>query len=237
MSERTPANQGTGYTYMTLMMSTANWHEPSTKDDPKATARTYVDDDDVEHTRYEIVFDDVVGYITGMVNDPGDFGDRLRIFMTGSEGTEFVLTVPYLHFGEGFLKIAPGINFNNIVRLNPYRMTPKDKDRDIMGISVSQPPEDDPLNDEYGDWVKIKNHYVSKDDKGKYTNLYGMPEFPDKASKDEVKLYFMQVLIFLKKTIDTLDCKAKEASHFIDPVIPNQPINDGSEVQENDLPF
>lgn len=187
--------------YITILNSAGDFRKKVTEDTPGAVKREYETSDGKTGEKYELIYREVAGYITGMQFYDGDYGTNLQIQMNFGEGTEPV-TVSLnttTNYGEDFLKKLPNIDPKKPVVLAPYSFT-DDKNKTRRGITVMQ------------DDVKLTNYYY---DTEKSKNINGYPEVDfdttKKVSKEKWQMYFMKCRDFLIE-----EAKSKVLAKFED---------------------
>lgn len=157
---------------------------------PGAVKREYELRDGTTGSKWELVFKEVEGYVTDISVRDGEFGQSLYVTITWEDGACTLQLNTSLNFGTDMLKKLPGVDFSKPVRVRPYSFTSQDTGKPVRGISLQQPDED-------GDWEKVGNFFFDPDTK---KTLHGYPEAQGntkKFSKDDWKIYFLQVKKFL----------------------------------------
>jgi len=155
-----------------------------------AIRREYETSDKKTGVKFELIYKEVSGMISKIAFHEGDYGKNLLITLVDGEDAPITLSIPtYGGFGEDIMKKLPNVVTGIPVSIAPYAFV-DDKGKSRKGITLKQ-------ND-----VKINNFYYDVETK---KNINGYPEtgFPakKKPSKDDWKMYFMQVRKFLEEQI------------------------------------
>jgi len=165
----------------------------TTESNPDAVRRDYELRDGTKGTKFELVYNDLSGLITGISFYEGDFGKTLHITISdGEEKTILSLGIDS-NYAEDLMKKIPNIKLDETVTLSPYSFE-DDKKKLRKGISVVQ------------NEIKIKSFFYDTDKK---ETLHGFPKVDkDKTyDKDEWKIYFMTTRKFLEKFITENICQ------------------------------
>lgn len=157
-----------------------------------AVRRDYETSDGKTGTKWELVYNKLSGYITGIQFYDGDFGNNLQLTITDGEEKPIVLSLSTgSNFGEDMMKKLPAIDLTKRVVMIPYSFE-DDNGKLRKGMTVIQNGDE-----------KIANFFYDPTTK---KNLHGYPEtsFGKKKtiSKDEWKAYFLQCRIFLTDYIN-----------------------------------
>lgn len=169
------------------VLADGKFHQSVPEGTEGAIVRTYEDKDGVEKTKTELVFDEVIGKITKMSFEDGDFGKNLQLEID-ADGVISLSTAS--NFGEDMMKKLPAIDLSKEVKLVPYSF--EDGGKSKKGITV------------YQDDVKIDSYYWDKMEK---KSINGIPEPEGDTSKfdsDDWKMHFMVVRKFLIKEVENL---------------------------------
>jgi hypothetical protein len=176
--------------YYTIV--SGKFHIQVEKDHPKAIRRDWTSADGKNSgTKYELIYNTLIGYVEDISFADGDYGVQLYIKLDADE--EGINPIVALNAAsreaESFLKRLPAIDLSKEVRLRPFSF--EDEGEEIRGMEVMQP-------DKNGDFkVKITNFF--RDPEGQ-ANINGYPEPEGDTgdySKDDWKIYFMQCRKFL----------------------------------------
>lgn len=154
-----------------------------------AILRKYETSDKKTGEKWEHIYDQLSGKIKKVDFREGDFGSQLLVTVGDDSGEKPVVLALATNgnYGEDLMKKLLAIDIEQDVTLKPYSFN-DDKNKLRKGISVVQ-----------GE-VKVANYFY---DAEKKKNLHGYPVAPKPkgkkgvVSKDEWKLYFTQVRIFL----------------------------------------
>lgn len=176
-------------------------HLPVPEGTEGAVVREYETSDGTKGSKTEMVFTELSGIISKIAFFEGDFGKLLQLTVSDGDEDPITLSVSTAsNFGEDLMKKLPALDITLPVRLVPYSFT-DDKGKNKKGVTV------------YQNEVKIGSHYYDEVTK-KLTN--GLPPVPvpkkgKSISKDEWKVYFMQVRIFLiDKITELFDLEAQD---------------------------
>lgn len=133
------------------------------------------------------------GRIENIYIEDSEFGKQLKIELDPDEDGK----IPVVGFtvesknARDVLKKLPAIDFDQEVRIMPYKFTPEGEEKELSGISLTQQDEDGKYT------VKIENHFFDPETK-KY--LHDFPTIDwEKASESEQKIYKIQRDEFLVK--------------------------------------
>lgn len=176
-------------------------HLPVPEGTEGSIVREYETSDGTKGSKTEMVFTELSGVISKIAFFEGDFGKLLQLTVVDGEEEPITLSVgTATNFGEDLMKKLPAIDITLPVRLVPYSFT-DEKGKNKKGVTV------------YQNEVKVGSHYY--DDVAK-TIINGLPQPPvakkgKVISKDEWKMYFMQVRIFLiDKITETFGLDAQD---------------------------
>lgn len=177
-----------------IVLADGKFHQTVPEGTEGSIVRTYVDKDDKEQSKTELVFDEVIGVITSISFNDGEYGKSIELEID-NEGILSFNTAS--SFGEDLMKKLPAIKLDEPVKLVPYSFIPKGEDKSKKGVTVYQ-------ND-----VKVDSFYWEKDASGKTKGkiVNGIPEPEGDTSKfdsDDWKMHFMVVRKFLIKEIEKL---------------------------------
>lgn len=159
----------------------------STEDNPDTVRRDWKLQNGDSGTKYELVYEELSGFIKGIYFQDGKYGKSLRIVVQDEE--EIILTVNMQsNYSDDLMKKLPNIDINKEVTFKPYSF--EDKAGKLKrGVTVFQEEE------------KLKSFFHSEDQK----ELHGFPA-PEKSHKkmdnDDWKVYFIGVKKFLQKYLE-----------------------------------
>lgn len=161
-------------------------------DHPEAIRRDWTSADGQKSgTKYERIIKSLVGYIEDIQFRDGDYGMQMYVALDeNTEGwTPIIALSTASREAEDLMRKLPGVDFLKEVSLRPFNF--EGDTGEVRGMEIIQP-------DEAGEFtVKIKNYFR---DTEKKENINGLPS-PDgdteNYSKDDWKLYFLQVRKFL----------------------------------------
>lgn len=159
--------------------------------DPEAVRRDYELSNGDKGTKFERVYDELSGIITGVAFFDGEFGKTLHVTVTDDDGSIILSMNMATNYAEDLMKKLPALDLDKKVALRPYSFE-DDKKKLRRGISVVQ------------DGEKVKSFFHDAENKP----LYGFPEIiKDKVyDKDDWKIYFMQTRKFLQGYISERVC-------------------------------
>lgn len=185
---------------------------------PGAKLREYETPSGVKGSKWEVYYPAWMGKIEDMRIHESEYGDALHVVF---EDCILSLPVTQRYFSDFVKKIASA-NLDLPVTIKPYDFVTDDGKRK-SGLTLVQ-----------GE-TKLSDHFYNFETK-KYSD--GFPEPGDIKSKDEWKIYFMQVNVFLKNWILLHPIKnIKQEEKSLDEV--NKEIDDvvDSEIELNKVPF
>lgn len=143
-------------------------------------------------TKYERVINAMFGKIEDISFQDGDYGMQVLIKLDPNENGDnpIIALATASREGEDFLKKLPNIDLDKEVRLRPFNFEGSQGD-EVRGMEIMQQNEADEFK------VKITNFFRDPIEK---KNINGMPD-PESSdlSKDEWKMYFLQVRLFIIK--------------------------------------
>ena len=183
-------NNMDGKIFLTILAD-GKFHKKVTEDTVGAVKREIKDkvSGEVTDVKWETIHDSVVGKITAIEVQEGEFGKNLQITIDN----EVVSVGVKSSFGEDLLKKLPAVDFTkDNVTLTPFAFIPKGKETKLKGVSV------------YQGSIKLDNVYFDKDSK---TTLKGCPT-PENGGKgfdsDDWSEHFNKVRKFMLKEIEKL---------------------------------
>ncbi len=148
-----------------------------------AVLREYEDSKGNKGEKWELVYGDLSGIITGIEIRDGKFGEELIITIDG-----VILQVNLdSNFGTDIAQKLPNVDLDIEATLAPYSFTPNDSDKEKKGVSITQLDK------------KIENFF--------YDSKNGIPKFPSETArktmkKPDWKKYRMSVTAFLREYIE-----------------------------------
>lgn len=195
--------------------------EPNTKD-----ARKRISEKNGKEM-WELVFSQLTGKVTKHEIQDSEFGEQLKLTVT-LPTTLYILTIPVeSRYFDAYAKTFRNLDYAREVRFAPYSFKDKaDPSKTISGMNI--------LQEDFTEGWKKMDWFFTRDTPN------GMPVSGDGLSKDELKMHFMQVHIFLKKQIREYPVPGQPATP---PAAQNNsssgPENDGSSYNpiDDDLPF
>lgn len=153
-----------------------------------AILRTYETSDKKTGSKWEHVYQQLRGKIKKVAFREGDFGAQIMVTVGDDSNEKPIVLVlgTGSNYGEDLMKKLLAIDLEQEVILKPYSFN-DDKQKLRKGISILQ-----------GE-TKVENYFYDKEAK---KNLHGYPVAPKPKgkkpiSKDEWKIYFTNVRIFL----------------------------------------
>jgi hypothetical protein len=178
-------------TYANIISSDGTIRVPTVDTDPEAVRRDYELANGTKGTKFERVYHELSGIITGISFFYGDFGKALHVTVTDEMPIILSMSMSS-NYAEDLLKKIPNIKLDKTVILKPYSFE-DDKKKLRKGISVVQEDK------------KIQNFFY---DAEKKTVLHGFPEIIKykKYDKDDWKIYFMTTRKFLEKFVTDNIC-------------------------------
>lgn len=155
-----------------------------TEETEGAVKREYETSDKKTGVKFELIFSELSGKITGLNFQDGDYGKNIQIEVTDGEPIVLSLNTAS-NFGEDFLKKLPNIDLTKDVILRPYSFE-DDNGKLRKGITVLQAG------------GKIQSYFYDVEGK-KNVNGYPTPD-PKKVKSfdtDDWKVYFIEARKFL----------------------------------------
>jgi hypothetical protein len=163
------------------ILSDGKFHQTVEDGTPGSIVREYEDKEGNMKQKVELVFDDVVGKITNVSFEEGEFGKNINIEID-NEG--IISAGVATNFAEDLMKKIPAIDLAKEVKLVPYAFVTKEG-KNKKGVTV------------YQDGEKVESAYYNADTK-KATNGIPQPEGDTaKFDSDDWKMHFMKVRKFL----------------------------------------
>lgn len=149
-----------------------------------AVRREYETSDGKTGVKHELVYTELSGMLTDVKFFEGDFGKLIQLTIEDVGEDPVVLSIGTAsNFGEDLMKKLPGVDIEKPIVISPYSFE-DEKGKKRKGVTLSQ------------DGNKLENYYYDKEAK---KNTHGYPELKitKKMSKDDWKMYFLKVRIFL----------------------------------------
>lgn len=159
---------------------------PAQPNEPGAVLRQYETTDGKTGEKWEKVYTEISGKITGINFFDGNFGKVLNLIIDdGSE--KFSLSVSTQStFAEDLMKKLPNVDFAQEVLIKPYSFVDKTNNKSKKGCSVIQGEN------------KIASFFTKEVDGGKYEVCNDYPAVPSQTmDKEDWKIYFLQARKFL----------------------------------------
>ncbi len=193
--------------FINVLSSDGTFRQVVTEDTPGAVRRDWESADGKSSgTKWELVYQDVSGQITGLSFHEGDFGKNILVEITDGDDVDVVSLGTATPFGEDFMKKLPALDLSLPVTLAPYAFDDEKTGKTRKGVTVTQA--DKKIQNFFYDFAKKES-----------INGYPVPKFKknkdgsDKPfSKDEWKLYFATARQFLIEYIEEhMDVKQSSA--------------------------
>jgi len=148
---------------------------------PGAKYREYETPSGVKGSKWEISYSAWRGKIEDLRIHESEYGDALHVVFE-----DCIISIPLTQrYFADFVKKIASANLDKEVTIKPYDYV-NDEGKRKSGLVIVQDEE------------KLKDHFYDFDTK-KYSD--GFPEAGDIKSKDEWRIYFMQVNVFLKNWV------------------------------------
>jgi len=178
-------------TFINILNSDGSLRKRTDETDPKAVKRDWELADGTKGTVYELVYNDISGFIRDVVFFEGKYGEILKVTLQDDEDT-YILNINYTsNFAEDFMKKLPNIDISKEVTLRPFSFEDKKTKKIKRGIAINQGEE------------SVYNYFSSYDPetkKGEFKFDFPKPDQSEgKFSNEDWKLYFAQCRKFLKK--------------------------------------
>jgi len=152
-----------------------------------------------ESEKYELMYKTLTGLIHNIKFEDGDFGQQMKIFFKDE-----VLTLPTnSRYFQDFAKKIMGADINEKIIISPFDF--EADGRRLSGVTI------------YQNGFKLSNYYYDVQNK-KVINGFPKPKGNvEKYTKDDWKIYFIEVKKFLIEEIETklkplIDPKLRENS-------------------------
>ena len=185
-------------------------------------------------TKWELVYEDVSGFITGVEFKDGDFGSNLILTITDGDDVLKLSLSTNSPFGEDMMKKLPAMDLTLPCVLRPYAFT-DDKGKPRKGMSITQ------------DGEKVHDFFYEVNTK---TQLHGFPKPEFKKDKktgenkpfssDDWKLYFGMCRKFLIEYIEEhhlIEPKKGAKTETWDKKSPATVASQEEEINPEDVPF
>jgi len=158
------------------------------QDDPSAVKREYELPDGTSGIKYEKVYDELSGLVTGISFNEGKYGTSLHVVVKDEES--IILTAGLsTSFAEDLMKKIPNFNLTKSVTIRPYSFD-DDKGKNRKGVTVWQEGE------------KIKSFF--HDENNKPIEGFPVPEKDYKdCDKDDWRIFFIKQRKFLRNYLET----------------------------------
>lgn len=155
-----------------------------------AELRKWETKDGKKGEKWERSYKEMTGTITNVKFDEGEYGEQVQLTVE-DEDNKVVLTLPVgSNFGEDLLKKLPAVNFEEKITISPYSFT-ADNGKEKRGVNLYQKSD------------KVSNFFYDFEKK-EALNGFPVPEGDTKEyTKDQWKLYYLQVRMFLIKYVKT----------------------------------
>lgn len=158
------------------------FHEKVSEGTDGAVLREYELRDGTKGQKWELLYKDISNvFVTNIRFEDSDFGENILLTLSDGDNEVVWAESTASNFGSDLMKKLPNLDFSKRVSFKPYAFE-DEKGRDKRGVSVFQ---EDKVADFFYDGEK---------------KLHGFPEWPkasEDMSKDDWKLYFLQVKMFL----------------------------------------
>lgn len=163
--------------------SDGRFHEKVNEGTEGAVLRKYELKDGTEGSKWELLYKEISNvHIKDVAFEDSDFGENVLVTLAGEDYEVVWAENTGSNFGTDFLKKLPNIDITKLVSIKPYSFE-DENGKDKRGVTVFQ---SDKITDFFYDGEK---------------KLHGFPEWPKEdykeMSKDDWKMYFLQVKMFL----------------------------------------
>jgi hypothetical protein len=167
--------------------------ESSDEKNPESVRREFTDKKGVTKVYYDLVYKNVSGKLQKLKLRDTNFGEMLDIVFED----EIVTLGLNSRFFQNFMQKIPNAILDEKIMLYPFDFKGKNG-KQIKGLGLSQAS------------GKLKNFYYDEETK-QTINGFPEPEGEPKAySKDDWKLYFLQVTKFLKNKVEEINEQLEE---------------------------
>ena len=162
------------------------------ENDPLGIKREYTTKDGEKKEVYEIVYDDINGYIRSVELRDGDYGEQLIVYIDDVDAYALQMSWDSSE-AQSFAEKLKSVDISKEVNISPYHFTPKDSTKVKRGITITQ------------DGKKLDSYFLERDDNGKIVgSLHGLPEPEGDTSSydsDDWKVYYIKRRKFLKNEV------------------------------------
>lgn len=196
--------------------SDGRFHEKVSAETEGAVYREYELKDGTNGGKWELLYKEISGVqITNVRFEDSDFGENILITLADESGEVVWAESTGSNFGTDLMKKLPGLDLSKKVSFKPYAFT-DENGKDKRGVTVFQ-------SDKVMDFFTKLKGADGVLEKGEWIKLHGFPEWPKEASemsKDDWKMYFLQVKMFLtdytKKNIVPKFAEVSQSKNEID---------------------
>jgi len=208
---------------------------PAQANEPGAVLREYELSDGTTGSKWEKIYTEISGKITGINFYDGDYGKVLNVILEDNDGKYSLSVSTQSNFAEDLMKKLPNIDLSSEVVIKPYSFDDKKTGKNRKGCSVIQGEN------------KITNFFIKDLEDGKYEVANGYPPVPNQTmDKEDWKIYFLharkflvsfieQQIIPMVTPIDKVD--AEVASMEADEEVPMAEEPSEEEISVKDIPF
>lgn len=158
------------------------FHEKVSEGTEGAVLRTYELKDGTKGEKWELLYKDISNVLVKNIRfEDSDFGENILLTLVDDDSEVVWAENTGSNFGSDLMKKLPNLDFSKPVSFKPYSFE-DEKGKDKRGVSVFQ---EDKISDFFYDGEK---------------KLHGFPEWPkelEKMTKDDWKVFFIQVKVFL----------------------------------------
>lgn len=169
------------------------------KEETQDTTKRVVElSDGTTKTMIEKVYDSIDGHMTSIRIVDGKFGRQWLIRIV--DGIEnFSLQINYDNrYARSLLERLPSINLSEPISIKPYKFTPDDKEKEIIGITVSQ-------KNKEGEWSKVPSYFHEYDKDGGFVgfkNNIPHNETGKMLDKDDWQILLISIMKFFRSMVE-----------------------------------
>lgn len=192
---------------------------------PKAVRRDYELKNGIKGTKYELVYNELSGIITGVEFYDGEYGKSLNISVRDGEAKILLSVGMQSNYAEDIMKKMPALDLDKETIFKPYNFKDKKTGKLKRGVSINQGEN------------KIMNFFSDADK----NMLHNFPEFEKdkKYDTEDWKIYFIKTRKFLQKYIEDNIIPKIFAQNLNEAGIETKNIivDREEEININDVPF
>lgn len=172
-----------------VILGDGKFHETVSEGTPDAVLRRYETSDGKEGSKWEMVYDKIIGRIIEIDFHESDYGRNIQLRVEGEDGEAIISVQTGNNFGSDIMKKLPNIDYSKNVTIEPYNFINNTNGKTVRGVTF------------WNGSDKATNYFW---DTKKKETCKGFPKPPKEYAdmgKNDWKIYFLQVDEFLTKFI------------------------------------